>query len=668
MKLLLLLFQALIALLVTLGPLALKAEPLHLDDANTAIESMLRIMDDETEIATKTRMNADYVPGMVTVLHGDELERLGIDTVWKALQLVPGMHLRISGNGDLQVVTRGIGGLQNSPELKFMIDGMPAHNALLGFGAVLYIPVSEVQRIEVIRGPGSALYGEYAFAGVVDVITRKERSRVAAQYGSHNTHQEHAVAAYNPVESDLRFSVSAVNYRTDGANPLAGPDAQSQTGESNELTQEEMVVLSAGYKDTSLYGRFNTTKGGNYFGFLNILEPTGKQGNFSSDDMLIGLDQKLGFSSDTQLKLHADYTRYKVNALYTAMPPSSQMEIFYRERKYATSAQLVSSAIDRHQWMLGLEYSDARPTDIWWRYNFNPATFIALPGGFTPHLTGAQNWIKEGKSRKTTGVFVQDQFEFSDQLTLTTGVRHDRFNDVANSTSPRIAAVYRPAEHHILKLQYSQAYRPPTLNELYENTQAGNVNLKAETMKSLEGGYVYSSHDMVGRVTLFYSRIKNLITKSGISSYQNMAGTVTLKGAELEFEKRLADVIRLDANLSYVKTHDPTSGRELEGSANLIGNVITTWQPTHNYGISIWGRYVGARHRAAGDARTELSPDTTVDISLTANDVLSEGLVIRAGVKNIFNRDVKYPAVTSTYVNDYPREGRRWWTQMSYEF
>jgi len=670
MKSMLFLFSVLLALSIAFESAVAGDAPLHLDDEQTAIESMLRIMDDETAIATKTKMNADYVPGMVTVLHGDELEMLGIDVVWKALQLVPGIHLRISGNGDPQVVTRGIGGLQSSPELKFLIDGMPAHNALLGFGAVLYIPVSEVDRIEVIRGPGSALYGEYAFAGVIDVVTRKEKSRVTAQYGSYNTHQESAVAAYNSIENDLRFSASAVHYRTDGANPLAGPDRIGRTGLSNEFTQENMVVLSAGYKDTSLYARFNGTKGGNYFGLLNILEPAGKQGSFSSDDLLIGLDQKLNFSSNTALILHADYSRYKVNALYTVSPPANQTEIFYKERKYSTSAQLMTTAMNSHQWLFGVDYSDAKPTEIWWRLNFAfvaPSTYIPL-GGFTAPLVGSSNWVKEGKSRKTAGFFVQDQFEVSDQLTLTAGVRHDRFNDVGSSTSPRIAAVYKPAEHHILKAQFSQAYRPPTLNELYENTGAGNINLKAETISSIEGGYIYSTHDAVGRVTLFYSRIKNLITKDGINPYQNMLGTVALKGVELELEKRLGESIRLDANISYVKTKDPTSGTELEGASNLSANVVATWQPVHDYALSFWGRYVGARHRAAADTRAKLGSDTTLDISLTANDFIQSDLVLRAGVKNLFNRVVKYPAVSNTFANDYPRESRQWWTQASYEF
>ena len=147
------------------------------DTTRTAEQAALNLMelfDNVTEIATKTKLNADYVPGMVTVLRGEDLEARGYQTVWEALELVNGIETSVSGTGLRQILIRGVGRTLGSGNIKFFLDGLPINSTFLaGAHQALEFPVELIDRIEVIRGPGSAIYGEFAFTGVINVITNK---------------------------------------------------------------------------------------------------------------------------------------------------------------------------------------------------------------------------------------------------------------------------------------------------------------------------------------------------------------------------------------------------------------------------------------------------------------------------------------------------------------
>jgi len=642
-----------------------------------AMVNLLKIIETESEIATKNKMNTDFVPGMVTVLHGKDLEAMGIDTVWKAMRLIPGIHIRISQQGDLQVVTRGLGGEVISPEIKTMIDNRPAHNAFLGFGPSLYLPIGAVERIEVIRGPGASLYGDYAFAGVINIITRKDETRVMAQYGSHNSYQGSAIISGHSDSDKFSYSLLASRNHTDGDNALVGPDALGQTANPDKRIQTDTAIVNMTYDKTSLYGRLVNLSAGNHFGLVGALEPANQRGGLDSKDIVIGIKQGFDLSDDIDLELHADYMNYQIDTKYTVYPPGplfpfltqdAKVDLFYKERKYLGGLQLNVDAFANHRIVIGAEFSDAKPENIWWTANFispAPGVYVTIP---TTLLTGANNWVTEGMGRKTTGLYIQDQYSITEHLMLTTGVRYDNFSDAGKSVNPRIGLVYNIDNKHIFKAQYARAFRPPTLYEKYEATGTGNVNLQAETIESVEIGYIYTTLNTVLRTTLFDSRVKNLIGKGGGTQYQNLQDMVRSTGGEIELQKNLTDNLRLDGNISYVRAINSATKLPLEGSANFLGNLALTWQPIQNYTVTIWGNHVGARSRAAGDTRGKLAADTTIDVAFGAMNLFNERATVRAGVKNVFDRKVKYPAPQAMYPNDYPGDRRTFWGHIAYGF
>ena len=127
------------------------------DTTRTAEQAALNLMelfDNVTEIATKTKLNADYVPGMVTVLHGVDLEARGIQTVWEALGLVPGFESSFQSQGTRLLQIRGAGGVVFSGNAKILLNGISINSTFQAISTtVLNISPELIDRIEIIRGP-----------------------------------------------------------------------------------------------------------------------------------------------------------------------------------------------------------------------------------------------------------------------------------------------------------------------------------------------------------------------------------------------------------------------------------------------------------------------------------------------------------------------------------
>ncbi len=176
--------------------------------------ALLGTLEDVTELATHTRMNADFVPGILSVLHGEEMVALGVHTVWEALELVPGVQITRNNLGELRVSIRGL--QHGNGNIKVLLNSVAMNKAYSGYGHVFHIPVEQVERIEVIRGPGSAVHGEFAFAGVIDVITRKDENRAYGRAASGDTYGGGGVFSLADEERDLHFSLNLAGWDSRG--------------------------------------------------------------------------------------------------------------------------------------------------------------------------------------------------------------------------------------------------------------------------------------------------------------------------------------------------------------------------------------------------------------------------------------------------------------------
>ncbi|BCU05718.1 TonB-dependent receptor plug domain-containing protein [Allochromatium tepidum] len=657
-------------------------------DART---DLLSVIGDVSALATKTRLNADYVPGILSVLNGDELVALGARTVWEALELVPGVQIERNNNGGRRVAIRGF--QHSNGNVKLLLNSVAMNNAFAGYSNILYIPIEQVERIEVIRGPGSAVHGEYAFAGVINVITRQNENRAYVHAGSGDTYGTGAVLSARSPDGDWRLNLNASGWDQQGTEITAGPDRlhvlgqrelSQAPGRINNAENHRLAVFALDYKKLSMLAQYSRNQGGTFFGALNVLpEPNTGANASQAEQSLIQVRRTFDPlpTLSTEFKLTwSEYTgNWSVDVLPSgvAFPLGSQnvypdgvfIEDYVRTTRREAELDLDWSGWSGHRWQLSLSSAEMRIDDAWWVFNGDVETLEPLPT--VRRYSGDRNYLQEGARRSIHSLALQDQFRLLGPLAVTAGLRYDRYSDVGDNLSPRLAAVWTLSDEHLLKAQYAEAFFPPTLYQLYGNARSGvrdTFSLDPETVATTELGYIFRRGTSVARATLYHSRVRDLIVLEN-SRYDNR-GRVRLRGVEAEWEQRLSPTWKLTANLSYGDTLDEETGGPLVGAADWLGNLGLLYRPRPDILLSGHWRVVGDRHRSADDPRDDRLPGYQ-DLSLTLNwfDVGTPGLTLRAGVDNLLGQQIKSPAAAYTYTDDYLRlEERTWWIQISYQW
>lgn len=656
-----------IAALVVFGHAALA------EGADPEASALLDDLGGHTRIATRTRLNIDYAPGSVTILHSDDLMTQGARTVWEALALVPGFEQSMDETGTRQILVRGVGSTYSSGNIKILLNDTALNSELMSLAnPVLNMPLEQLERIEVIRGPGSAIYGESAYMGVINVITRQRGQRLFAGGGNGGVLAGGGVFSHVDDERGLEFSLNLAGWQARGSGLRSGTDMayvdgladfSNAPGAINNKQDFRSAIFGLGYKDFSLSALWLEDGAGDHFGVNYYLPPDEKRIVTRHRHRALEIRQAVEFAPAMQGEFKLgwqdfSHTRERL-FLYPGSlwdPPQDEpiwLNRDYREKRLTGGADL---AWERgpHTLLLDWSFNQVEIASAGWSGNFD---------GLPP------NWIDVGMKRTVNSLVLQDQFRANDQLTLTAGLRHDRYNDLGNSTTPRLAAVWQIAPKHILKAQYAEAFRAPTFYERYNGGQPSDI--QPETVATTELGYLYRGGSGSGGITLFHSKLKNLIVftdNADFTGYANSRGA-TSQGVELQADQWLTPDLRLSANLTWLDTRDDNTGGPIPGAGRWLANAGLEYRASQDLSFGASMRQVGQRGRVEGDPRTPLAGYLVTDLSARLFNLAGQkGLTLRAGIKNLFDRDVRFPAPIGTYVEDYPSLARQWWTMLSYSF
>jgi iron complex outermembrane receptor protein len=578
------------------------------------LSDLLNIMQQETAVATKTRINSDYVPGIVTVLQGDQLEAMGVGTAGEALGLVPGMQAMMDPAGSPSVIVRGIDFPFNSGNIQVLINSVPLTRADAGINASsLLIPVEQIERIEVIRGPGSVIYGDFAFMGLVNIVTRKEGDRL---YG----------------RGDQR--------RLGGGGFASGKSGAVSwsANVSHEASKNAFSSFNRAHDDRT-FGVINLSNGG--FSLLaqeadRGFAPTGNGPHFDETSWVV--DARYG--RDVLPKLHTEAGVSYLHSDFTA----SNSAFVGHVLKYEGS--VIFDRLQRQSWLLGADYSTST---IDRALHSVPPVPGQPPPPLVPFAADAQ--------RNITGITLQDRIELGDKFSVTLGARHDSYSDLQSRTTPRAAIVFRATDRHIVKAQYSEGFRPPTFFELYQTPARGVVpRYPFEVNATTELNYIFKSGGRLARATLFRTKVHDMIRPGGVVT----TGETRSTGVEGEWSQQLTARLKLDTNTSHISTRDArAAGNPDMVSPEWLGNAALVYQPLHDTFVGARLNYVGDRPTAGGY--------NLIDLTLSRHNLFIPGLGLRAGLKDALNDHPVY--LISRPVGDplallYP--GRTFWMQVSW--
>jgi iron complex outermembrane receptor protein len=666
----------------------LAEEPPPGDDKDT----LMALLDEQTAIATRTRMNADYVPGMVTVLHGDDLEARGFRTVWEALALVPGMETAMEKTGRRRVLVRGLGNTWASGNVKILLNDVSMNSAELGLAEPVFnIPIEQVERIEVIRGPGSAIYGEYAYMGVINVITHSEQSRVFAFGGSFDTKGAGGVLNFSAPEDPVQASLNIAGWRSSGADVKTGEDhlypydpyfpegagnVSNAPGPANEEVDAATAVFKLAHERFSFLAQWTQDGLGDHFGASFYLPPDPNRIVERTRHRSVDMRQEIPFTPSLTAGVQLswkDIQRTRDNLFVfpeSSVTPEMTLDSEHLETTTTLGTDFTYRGWALHNLLIAASIGRASVDRNW---------TAVTPSDPVPPM------LLEGMSRQLSAITLQDEYRRSDLFTLTTGVRYDEYSDAGIHYSPRVAGVWRIDEKHIVKAQYAEAFRPPTLLEIVAADYYGEEHQPAATISTSELGYIVKGATSETKLTAFRSRLNDLavflLGTAGSGSFATQSATAW--GTELEQSWRPSYNWGFDGNVSYVDTRDEKTGAPFPGSAKWLANVSTSYS-SGTFSTALQAHHVSNYFREPQDTRATLAGYTIVNLTCTFARILGSEGQLRVGVKNIFDTEVRYPAplnaayvdphdpdavtLLPTYPNDFPREGRTWWAQMSYRF
>jgi outer membrane receptor for ferrienterochelin and colicins len=656
-------------------------------------------------IATGTSQPLHLAPSVATVITAEDIQAQGADDLDQVLEKVPGLHVSRSpvGYGPIYVI-RGIRGTELNPEVLVLVNGVPITVAYGGDRGVNWggWPVENIARIEVIRGPGSALYGADAFSGVINIITKTtadmKGTQVGLRMGSYNSRAAWLLhgGSVGPVAVAAYFSAG----KTDGSRPTIGADAQSGLDHIFAPFGVAPVSLAPGRADNGhdmfdgnldlAYGQWQlrtaylTRRIGSGAGAALALDPTGTStGQRFTSDLTY---QNAAIANDWALTVQASYMHYTEHSALVLFPAGSNLGkgfftdgVIGNPSKYERHGRLSASTsytgFDSHRVRLGAGHEEDALYRIRESKNFNP-DFSPIGTGSVGNVVDVTDTVPfiRPHTRSVSYVYVQDEWNFANDWTLTTGLRHDRYNDFGSTTNPRLALVWDAAYNVTAKLLYGSAFRAPSFLESYLiNNPAliGNPALKAETIKTLEAVVSWkASPALQWDLNVFRYEMSDIIHVDSSHTYQN-DGRQMGHGLELEATWDAFRNLRLYGQVGLQHSIDESTHSDAGMAARHLIRMRGDWSFQRGWLTSAQFNAVGSRARTAGDPRPPLAGYDTLDLSLVKRGSHA-AWEFTATVRNLFAADQREPspfgAPYTALPGDLPIGGRSFAVEARYRF
>ncbi len=658
-------------------------------------------------------------PAMATVITHDQISKMGAGTLKDIIPLVPGFALEINDIGNPVIVVRGVKSYQDE-KILLMIDGHRVNEAHCGGSAWNFadMPLGNVKRVEFIRGPGSASYGEDAFIAVINVITYqavpgyRDKARqltrqhnlsvgdnktfenfVSLKTGSFNTYSLNGL--WHHSWENWALTVFGRYFNTNGdhrtvysdyldINPYTAPYSLAPAPVDDWHEQEDLDCHIS-YKNISTHIRYLNKRQGPYIGITHVLTNGSRR---TISHIFCDTVWHRDFSKDSSIKLRGYVDRFKMDNLWVGYPagyldnPGFEDGVRGEVRgtfdSFGFESQFRTRITKDHKVLIGAEMRVQHQFNIGYWANFDPTNstaIVPLPGGFQ-NISYWANWAsKTGNWDHNDAVYVQDVWSISHYISLTTGLRYDYYDSFKSVLDPRIGLVWRVASRTWLKVLYGQAFRSPSFLERFTiNNPAivGNPRLNPERVYTSQIGVQKDMDHTTMRADVFFSKFKDLIvpisqSQQSAAVYENH-GSAIAEGFELSVKDQVSEALLLRANYSFVYAKDKDTDRRIPGSIGHTANFLCQYSPELNTFIYMRLYICGRVYRGPDDTRPPVPAYAIVDLSFLRKRIFNTGFSAQLIVKNLLNKQYASPSPANTVAFDYPRPGREIYGVLKYSF
>lgn len=596
--------------------------------------------------ATRTEAEIKDIPSTVVIITKDEIESRGAETLKDIIRFDESLNIIKSGSQRDIPSIRGF----KAEHTLILIDGKRLAGEDTRENELDRITLENVERIEIVKGPVSSLYGTDALGGVINIITRAPERfilKLRPEYGLFDGgegKQKNINAYISKRAGNLGLSFSGTFL---GSSPYYKEDQTTLQGDGEKKT----VSLKADY-DLTRFAKLT-------FDAAYMKEDIETRSLSSSVlyrniddneryDLALGLSHR---SPDLEYSLRGYISIYDKDYEYRILSTNALGQFTVAERKTpVVEGKVTKELFKDHLFTLGGEY----------RQEFFKGNRINTgEGAFTETKEGITEQGSEAEINYLAG-YLQDEWQVSDTLLIIPSVRYDDSDKFESNVSPRIGMTYKIFPELRLKASYGQGFKSPTPRELFYEFRhirarymvVGNPEINFERSDSYEVSLEGERGTLSGKVVYFYNDIKDLIeavqvvpppagTPDGWKyfNYQNIS-KARIQGVEAEIGLSLTKELSLKGSYAYLDARDETKDTRLTQRPRhkAVPKLIYDNKAIGLRG-NIWGEYIGDNlWQAASGTTPEKVKDYALWYMSLAKD-LGEHLEVYAGIDNIFDRE-----------------------------
>ena len=607
------------------------------DSVATEIGELLKINVEEEKYissASKYDQTPEEAPSSISIITAEDIKTFGYQTLVDVLNAQNGFYI----SNDRSSTYIGVRGFRrpfdNNNRILLLEDGIRLNGYEVD-NAPTSLHLERYERIEIVRGPGSTLYGNNAVLAVINLIPKKQLNsyfpNFKAKYGSYNAKQANLQIG-KIVNDKFSFFVDGYYYNNDGEDLYFAENDAPQSNNGWAINQDKL-------KESTLYSQLN------YSGFklttsyktrlkyipTSILGTSFNKEQTSSTNRFIAnlnWSNKISFNKHLNIKINYDYDLTELSLPFDFLP--DKLEFNSNTSAYSAEVQFMWDWHLNHRLITGIEYVD----------NFNSDY---------KYFTGDLSLLKSEWNYKILSYYFQNEYQYNANLSLYFGVRVDDFINQEVAFNPRAGIVYSPIKDHIFKLLYGRSYRAPNLIE--KNLEERNIlrykkneNLKSEYINTLE--FIYNpiiSKEFSPSLAFYYYTMDGLIDQvvdpiDGLSQHVNVA---KVKAIGIETELNYNYSTHGKTALRYAYQHSISENNEtLTNSPEHLVKLLISDRILNHLNIGFELFYETKRKTVSG-IYTE--PILHSNLNFYSNKLLDH-FTLSFRANNLFNRTIKHPA------------------------
>ena len=622
--------------------------------------SLEQLMDVEVVYAaSKQDQNPRYAPSSITIVPASEIEQFGYRNLGDILRSVRGFYVTNDRNYSY-VGVRGFGrpGDYNT-RILLLIDGHKLNDNIYEsamIGNEFPLDVALIDRVEVVRGPSSSIYGTNAFFAVVNVITRREAATEASgEAASYGTYRGRVTGATGDGDTQALASATLTDSRGrrlffrefDSADTNFGITSRTDFEKSRSAF---FTLTRGGLRIESLYSmRDKGIPTGSYGTLFNDRRNKTIDGSSWLD---VSYERAVGPHLTMQARAHADYYWYDGSYVFD-YPPVVVNQDRSRGQWWGSEFMLRSTHFAKQTILAGGEFQDNVRQD---QLNYDRDPYYS--------------YLDERHDSRRWAVYAQDEIRLNDRVLINIGVRTDDYN-FGSHTSPRAALILTPRHHTTVKLLYGEAFRAPNQYELFYSSevpvQLANPDLRPEKIKTYEAviDRFFGSNVQLQTSAFVYTidGLISLVTNDDESLQFRNADHIDARGVESQLSWRAASGIATTLSYAWQRSETADGSRLTNSPANLAKFSIG-FPAMHRVSGGIETQYIGRRLTLSGE---HSNAAVLTNATLVAHRI-SRHVDASFSIYNLFNTNYGDPGSEEHIEDVIQQDGRTFRAKVTWRF